>query len=53
MEYIKQRGSFDDLPLEEIFETFADIYKDWERGEDGKVRHISSTGAGQDEAFRS
>jgi transglutaminase-like putative cysteine protease len=53
MEYVKQRGSFDDLPLEEIFETFADIYKDWERGEDGEVRHISSTGAGQDDAFQS
>lgn len=26
MEYIRQRGSYDDLPLEEIFATFAEIY---------------------------
>lgn len=26
MEYIAQRGSYDDLPLEEIFATFAEIY---------------------------
>ena len=26
MEYVRQRGSFDDLPLEEIFATFAEIY---------------------------
>lgn len=26
MEYVKQRGSYDDLPLEAIFETFAEIY---------------------------
>ncbi len=28
MEYIKQRGSFDDLPLEQILADFAEIYGD-------------------------
>jgi transglutaminase-like putative cysteine protease len=26
MEYIRSRGSYDDLPLEEIFATFAEVY---------------------------
>ena len=26
MEYVRQRGSYDDLPLEEIFATFDDLY---------------------------
>jgi transglutaminase-like putative cysteine protease len=28
MEYVRQRGSYDDLPLDEIFETFAEVYGD-------------------------
>jgi transglutaminase-like putative cysteine protease len=28
MEYLRQRGSYDDLPLEEIFATFAEFYPD-------------------------
>lgn len=28
MEYVRERGSFDDLPLEAIFETFDEVYPD-------------------------
>lgn len=28
MEYVRQRGSFTDLPLDEIFATFAEVYPD-------------------------
>jgi transglutaminase-like putative cysteine protease len=28
MEYVGERGSFDDLPLDEIFATFAEVYPD-------------------------
>lgn len=49
MEYIRQRGSYDDLPLQEIFATFLEIYPGWERDPDGNVRR---GGAGvRDEAF--
>jgi hypothetical protein len=33
MEYIKQRGSFDDLPLDEIQRDFRDFYPGWYDGE--------------------
>lgn len=29
MEYVNERGSFTDLPLSEIFETFAEVYPGW------------------------
>lgn len=32
MEYVNARGSFDDLPLEQIQADFAVIYKDWHGG---------------------
>ncbi len=36
MEYVKQRGSFDDLPLDEIRATFNELYGDWAQAdEDG------------------
>lgn len=38
MEYVRERGSFNDLPLEEIFTTFDEIYP-------------AALGAGRDEAF--
>lgn len=34
MEYIRQRGSFDDLPLSQILETFAEVYP--QRAADGE-----------------
>lgn len=29
MEYVKQRGSFNDLPLANIVATFREIYSNW------------------------
>jgi transglutaminase-like putative cysteine protease len=34
MEYLRQRGSYDDLPLDEIFATFAEIYPDTLTGQE-------------------
>ncbi len=34
MEYVKQRGSFNDLPLAEIVATFREIYASWLPGGD-------------------
>lgn len=50
MEYVRERGSYDDLPLDEIFETFLEIYPGWERAPDGRIRK-AGTGSDHDEAF--
>lgn len=51
MEYIRQRGSYDDLPLDEIFETFLEIYPGWERKADGRIGRAESGASVTDEAF--
>jgi transglutaminase-like putative cysteine protease len=51
MEYVHQRGSFDDLPLEQIFDTFIDIYSDWERDEKGNPRRVKQVAAARDDKF--
>jgi transglutaminase-like putative cysteine protease len=48
MEYVEQRGSFDDLPLQQIFDTFADIYPDWQRDEQGNPYRVSKQAEGDD-----
>ena len=35
MEYVTQRGSYDDLPLDEIFATFNEVYSSMDHGGDG------------------
>jgi len=40
MEYVRERGSFDDLPLDAIFATFDEIYPS-----------MAEVGAGRDDAF--
>jgi len=50
MEYIRQRGSYDDLPLDAIFETFLELYPGWQRGPDGRIRR-AGTEVARDEAF--
>ena len=49
MEYIRQRGSYDDLPLDEIMATFAEVYGE---GMIGGPRPGSAEAAG-DDAFAS
>lgn len=51
MEYVNQRGSYLDLPLEEIFDTFLDIYPDWVRNEDGSIGRRDKRAKPHDEAF--
>lgn len=51
MEYVNQRGSYLDLPLNEIFETFLDIYPDWVRAEDGGIRKRTADTVPHDDAF--
>lgn len=47
MQYVNQRGSFDDLPFDEIFSDFAELYPEWS---DTEVRGSSAEAAG-DKAF--
>jgi transglutaminase-like putative cysteine protease len=49
MEYIRQRGSYDDLPLDEIMATFAEVYGEGMTG--GSLP--SSADAAGDDAFAS
>jgi hypothetical protein len=51
MEYIRQRGSYEDLPLEEIFASFLEIYPGWERDASGTVRRVGDSDGVRDEAF--
>jgi transglutaminase-like putative cysteine protease len=51
MEYLRQRGSFDDLPLDEIFATFLEIYPGWERDASGQIRRTDRIDGVRDEAF--
>ncbi|MDZ7670550.1 MAG: transglutaminase family protein [Gammaproteobacteria bacterium] len=51
MEYIRQRGSYDDLPLQEIFATFLEIYPGWKRDAAGHVRRSAGGDGVRDEAF--
>lgn len=47
MEYVRQRGSFDDLPFEQILHDFAEIYGT----AFGTVEHAGSAEAAGDDAF--
>ncbi|MBT4491757.1 MAG: transglutaminase family protein, partial [Gammaproteobacteria bacterium] len=41
MEYVNQRGTFDDLPLDDILSTFNDVYQDWSKDENGNNKKAS------------
>jgi transglutaminase-like putative cysteine protease len=47
MEYVRQRGSFDDLPFEEMFATFAELYPNSMM----RSSNASSAEAAGDDAF--
>ncbi len=51
MEYVNQRGTYLDLPLDAMFETFAEIYPGWVKREDGSYGHGDATTDSHDEAF--
>jgi len=48
MEYVNQRGSFDDLPIDDIMATFRAEYPSWFGNTDGQPSNASDAG---DEAF--
>ncbi|MCP5027273.1 MAG: transglutaminase family protein [Actinomycetia bacterium] len=49
MEYVNQRGSFNDLPLDQLQADFAEFYRSWQEN-DGDDRPMSAADAG-DSAF--
>jgi len=51
MEYVRQRGSYDDLPLNEIFATFAEVYPGWALDDDGNYYRVRDRAAPSDDAF--
>ena len=53
MEYVNSRGSFDDLPLEQIFATFREVYPGWSDRLDGDAPGGPGAGAhaAGDDAF--
>jgi len=51
MEYVRQRGSFDDLPLRRIQADFAAFYPDWTIDEVGTPRRVASAAEAKDAAF--
>ncbi|KCZ83068.1 hypothetical protein HAD_15312 [Hyphomonas adhaerens MHS-3] len=51
MEYVRERGSYLDLPLAEMFRTFAEVYPGWEIGPDGEATRVEAAPASKDERF--
>jgi transglutaminase-like putative cysteine protease len=51
MEYVRQRGSFDDLPLDRILADFAAFYPGWFLDEAGTPRIARGAAEGPDRAF--
>lgn len=51
MEYVRERGSYLELPLTEIFATFAEVYPGWVVGPDGEPARAGSVQAERDEQF--
>lgn len=51
MEYLRQRGSFDDLPLEQILDTFVEAYDGWTRDASGRPCRSTGSGDGPDAVF--
>ena len=51
MEYVRERGSYLDLPLTDMFTTFAEVYPGWIIGPDGEVTRSETGPASKDERF--
>ncbi|WP_206741712.1 transglutaminase-like domain-containing protein [Hyphomonas jannaschiana] len=51
MEYVRERGSHLDLPLADMFRTFAEVYPGWIIGPDGEATRIETAPASKDERF--
>jgi len=51
MEYVNQRGTFDDLPLEQIQADFVAFYPHWFFDDEGLARRAASAAEAGDDAF--
>ncbi|HAE26668.1 MULTISPECIES: transglutaminase-like domain-containing protein [Hyphomonas] len=51
MEYVRERGSYLDLPLADMFRTFAEVYPGWEIGPDGEATRVDVSPTSKDERF--
>ena len=51
MEYVRERGSYLDLPLADMFRTFAEVYPGWEIGPDGEATRVDVSLTSKDERF--
>ena len=51
MEYVKQRGSFDDLPLDRIQADFVAFYDSWEVDDEGRPQKVVDPAVAGDDAF--
>ncbi|KCZ47827.1 MULTISPECIES: transglutaminase family protein [unclassified Hyphomonas] len=51
MEYVRERGSHLDLPLTDMFRTFAEVYPGWIIGPDGEATRAEVSPTSKDERF--
>lgn len=51
MEYVRERGTYLDLPLADMFRTFAEVYPGWQIGPDGEAARIEDAPTSRDERF--
>ncbi|WP_321488910.1 transglutaminase family protein [uncultured Hyphomonas sp.] len=51
MEYVRERGTYLDLPLADMFRTFAEVYPGWIIGPDGEASRAEVKPASKDERF--
>ena len=51
MEYVRERGSYLDLPLSDMFRTFAEVYPGWIIGPDGEAVRSGAQTRSKDERF--
>ena len=51
MEYVRERGSYLDLPLADMFRTFAEVYPGWIIGPDGEATRAEISPTSKDERF--
>jgi transglutaminase-like putative cysteine protease len=51
MEYVRERGSYLDLPMSDMFRTFAEVYPGWIIGPDGEATRAEISPTSKDERF--
>lgn len=51
MEYVHDRGTFLDLPIDDMFRTFAEIYPGWVVNSEGRIARVPQGGDERDARF--